>query len=557
MTNQHRITIFIPLLIGLFLSACQPEAGGEEQAMEPTIDSTYLAVVVSELSSDTYQGRKPFSAAEGPTLAYLESQMKAIGLQAGNGDSYFQEVPMVEISGTAAPTMTVEGNGQQLEFELAEEYVAQSPHVKENINIEDAEMVFCGYGITAPEYNWNDFEGVDMKGKIAIVMVNDPGYGGADSTFFKGNTMTYYGRWTYKFEEAARQGAAGVFVIHEDGAAGYPWFVVKRSGTGSRLYLQNEDDNASRCAMHGWLSQATANTILEAAGQDPRALMTAARKPGFKAVALGMNASTSIQNQIKRDRSKNVIGILPGSGKTDGDEYVIYTAHWDHLGIASPVEGDSIYNGALDNATGTASVLTIAKAFGELPHPTRRTLVFLLVTAEEQGLLGSAYYAQNPIFPTSRTVAALNMDGMNIHGPMKDVTVVGYGQSELEDLLGVEAKKQGRYILPEQEPEKGFYFRSDHFNFAKVGIPALNAKGGYDHAEKGKEYAMERKKEYTYSHYHRPSDEFRPANWDFRGMVQDAELYFRIGRYLAESQDYPQWREGSEFKAARDRDLGS
>lgn len=545
---MNRTLLFSLSLIFLGLLSCEKGASGGADS-SPQLDSTFLVNTLVEISSDEYQGRKPFSEGETRTLAYLQSQMQAIGLQPGNGESYFQDVPMVEITGEAAPTMIVKGNGQTLDFEVAEEYVAQSPQVKENITIEDAELVFCGFGITAPEYGWNDFEGVDMNGKIAVVMVNDPGYGTTDSTFFKGNTMTYYGRWTYKFEEAARQGAVGVLVIHEAGAAGYPWFVVKRSGTGSRLYLESEDNNASLCAMQGWISTPAVKEIITAAGQDPDALFAQAKDASFKAVPLGMTASTSIKNSLKHDVSKNVVGLLPGSEQPD--EYIIYCGHWDHLGIAAPVEGDSIYNGALDNASGTATVLTIAKAFADAPQKSKRSLLFLLVTAEEQGLLGSAYYAENPIYPTKQTVAALNMDGMNILGAMKDITITGYGQSELETMAEEIGKTQGRYILPDQEPEKGFYFRSDHFNFAKVGIPAINAKGGYDHWDKGREYAMERKKEYTYSHYHRPSDEYRADEWDFGGMMQDMELYYIMGSKLANSKEWPSWKEGSEFKAAR------
>lgn len=549
MNKKHLFSLSL-ILMGLFsLLSCENGAKNGDTSSTPQLDSTFLVQTIEELSSDEFQGRMPFSEGEKRTLAYLQSQMQAIGLQPGNDGSYFQDVPLVEITGEAAPTMIVKGHGKTLDFEVAEEYVAQSPQVKENISIEDAELVFCGFGIKAPEYNWNDFEGIDMAGKIAVVMVNDPGYGTTDSTFFKGNTMTYYGRWTYKFEEAARQGAVGVLVIHEAGAAGYPWFVVKRSGTGSRLYLESEDNNASRCAMQGWISTPAVKELLTAAGQEAEALFEQAKKPGFKAVPLGMNASTSIQNSLKHDVSKNVIGMLRGSEQPD--EYLIYCGHWDHMGIAAPVEGDSIYNGALDNATGTSSVLTLAKAFAEAPQKPKRSLLFLLVTAEEQGLLGSAYYAKNPIYPTGQTVAALNMDGMNIHGAMKDITITGYGQSELESMAEEIGKTQGRYVLPDQEPEKGFYFRSDHFNFAKVGIPAINAKGGYDHWEKGREYAMEQKKTYTYSHYHRPSDEFRPDEWDFAGMMQDMELYFKLGDKLANSQMWPSWKEGSEFKAAR------
>ncbi|MFK7970751.1 MAG: M28 family metallopeptidase [Bacteroidia bacterium] len=546
-----RIAIIV-VAVSLLASCGSKPSDDNPTSTLPAVDTMYMASVVEEIASDEYQGRRPFTEGETKTVSYLVNQVKTLGLAPGNGDSYTQEVPLVEIESSANKEIAVKGFGTTIDLGLIKDYVAQCPRTQEYVSIANAELVFCGYGIVAPEYNWNDYEGVNMEGKIAVVMVNDPGYATGDSTFFKGKTMTYYGRWTYKFEEAARQGAAGVLVIHETGAAGYPWFVVQRSGTGKRLYLQTPNGNTDRCAMQGWLSLDAAARLIKAssntAGQQ---ILRKASEPGFKAIPMGLKTSMAITNKIRRNTSQNVVAMRAGSKHPD--EYIIYTAHWDHLGIGAVVDGDSIYNGAMDNASGTACVLSLAKAFSEMTVAPTRSVVFLFVTAEEQGLLGAAYYASNPIFPLNQTVANLNMDGMNINGPMNDVTVYGYGQSELEDLLKVEAAVQGRYVQAEQEPEKGLYFRSDHFCFAKVGVPALNAKGGYDHKTRGKEYAQARRDDYTANHYHRPSDEYSRETWNFQGMQQDAELYLGLGYRLAQSNAWPAWRDGSEFKKARNR----
>jgi Zn-dependent M28 family amino/carboxypeptidase len=531
----------------LALVSCQPPA---PEAPNPTFDQAFFEQTLKTLSSDEFQGRKPFSEGETKTIAFLEKELKALGLQPGNGGSYQQEVPMMELDGTPAPTMEITGAASPISLKNGEDYTITSPINKELVSVENAEIVFCGYGIVAPENNWNDYAGVDMKGKIAMVLVNDPGYATEDSTFFKGKTMTYYGRWTYKFEEAARQGAAGVLVIHETGAAGYPWFVPRRGNESPALYLEAEGENAYKCDIEGWITYKAAAELIKASPVKTERLYEQAKTPGFKPVPLGLMANTSIQNKAKTDKSANIIAVLPGT--TRPDEYILYCAHWDHLGIGPEIDGDSIYNGALDNASGSAFVLTTAKAFTELKQKPERSIVFLFVTAEEQGLLGSAWYAAHPVFPHSKTVAALNVDGVNKNGLMKDMTVTGYGQSELEDIAAKTLATQDRYLLPEQEPEKGFFFRSDHFNFAKAGVPALYAKGGYDHREKGKEYAMEKKEDFTKNDYHRPSDEYRTEDWDFAGVAQDMEVYFQVAWQLANSTDFPKWKEGSEFKAIRE-----
>ena len=394
----------------------------------------------------------------------------------------------------------------------------------------------------------DDFDGVDMKGKTAVVLVNDPGFGGEDSTFFKGNTMTYYGRWTYKYEEAARQGAEAIMIIHETTSAGYPWFVVQNGWSGAKLQLQSDDGNPDVPAIQGWFTLDAAKKLFEAAGLDLAKEIRSARTRDFKPVPMGLTMTTGLKNAFKEDLSQNVIAKIEGT--TRPDEVIIYTAHWDHLGVGTVVDGDSINNGAIDNATGVASVLSIAKAFASQSHKPDRTIVFLLVTAEEQGLLGSEWYGEHPIYPVNKTVANLNMDGILSFGETNDLIVVGYGQSDLDDYAKAVAEGQGRYIVPDQEPEKGYYFRSDHFNFAKIGIPALYAENGVDARGKGKEYGKEMREDYTANRYHKPSDEYDP-DWDLGGLVQDAELFLEIGRRLASETSFPEWKEGSEFKGIR------
>ena len=537
-----RYLLLCLLGIPMILSCKENKLGSNSPISEETIKRHIIT-----LSTDDFQGRKPFTPGEQKTVDYLVSEIKKIGLQPVSGDSYTQDVPLVEITSHASPTMVLDGP-TKMALNLKEQYVALTQRPVEEIKIESADLVFCGYGVVAPEYNWNDYEGLDMKGKVALVLVNDPGLGSEDSTFFKGNTMTYYGRWTYKYEEAARQGAAGIMIIHEASMAGYPWAVVQGMGSGARLNLR--DIGYTPCEAQGWISLDAAKEIFKNADLDLQKAMMAARKPGFKAIPLPYKVTMSIQNTIKEDVSKNVAGILPGTDQKD--EYIIFSAHWDHLGIGIPVDGDSIYNGAADNASGTAVLLGIAEAMKK-QGPYKRTVVFLWVTAEEQGLLGSAYYASNPIFPPEQTVANLNMDGLATYGPMNDVSVVGYGQSELEVYAARWAEKQDRYIQPEQEPEKGYFFRSDHFNFAKIGIPALYAKGGSDHRDQGKEYAKEKEADYRTTRYHQPSDEFVEETYLLGGILQDAELYFNVANELANNQDWPKWNATSEFKAARKR----
>jgi len=548
MKNLLLFSILFIFSISLFTSCQQDSANGQDENPASVIDTTNIDYFLAELSSDKYLGRKPCSEGEPITINFLRDEFKKMGLEPGNGDSYFQDVPLVDITAAPSEGMFIKGGKQNLDLQYKKDFMTFTQQVKENVKVENSELVFCGFGIVAPEFGWNDYADIDMTGKTAVVFVNDPGYYSEDSTFFKGKTMTYYGRWDYKYEEAARQGAEGIIIIHETGAAGYPWFVVSNSWSGGQLSLQSPDDNMSRCPVEAWVTFDAAKRIFVNSKINATGMLQKASQKGFRPIPLGMTMSTEINNTFKKDNSNNVIAKITGSETPD--EYIIYTSHWDHLGVGQVVNGDSIYNGALDNASGSASMLSIAKAYAEMKTKPKRTVIFLSVTAEEQGLLGSLWYAQNPIYPIDKTIANINMDGAAIIGRMKDLTITGYGQSDMDDIAAAEAKKQDRYILPDQEPEKGYFFRSDHFSFAKVGVPALYAKGSYDHRAKGKDYAMSKRKEFTTTNYHQPSDHYT-ADWDLEGAVEDAQLFFNVGLKLANEKIYPKWKEGSEFKSIR------
>ena len=529
----------------LFLTAC----GQASKNNHPLLRAESIANHVKILASDAYAGRKPFTTSETKSVTYISDQMKAMGLAPGNGSSYYQEVPLVEINTETMSPLTISGTNFTKQYTYKTDFVALTRRVTDSINISNSELVFAGFGIVAPEYNWNDYAGLDVHGKTVVVLVNDPGFDTNDSTFFKGNTMTYYGRWTYKYEEAARQGATGILIVHDTRPASYPWGVVENGWTGANLYLKAADNNASRCALEGWISKATANELFAAAGKPGYDFTAEARKRSFESFNLPLSASVQFTNTTTFSSSINVAGLLKGT--EEPDEVIIYTAHWDHLGIGSPVQGDSIYNGAVDNATGTATLLEIAHAFTLEPKP-KRSIMFLAVTAEEQGLLGSAYYANNPLMPANQTIAVINMDALLPLGEMKDLTIVGYGQSELDNLAEKYAKEQERYIIPDPEPGSGHFFRSDHFSFAKVGIPALYASGSYEHKTKGINYVKQKSEEYVAKHYHQPSDEYSD-DWDMSGMVQDGTLFYHIGKELANNTTlWPAWKEGSEFKSLRE-----
>ncbi|HTN08091.1 M28 family metallopeptidase [Agriterribacter sp.] len=545
-------SILIVVSVALLLGSCnQPETTfGEEDGLAAFSADT-LGKHIAELSGDDFEGRKPFTEGETKTIHYLKDKFIAAGLEPGNGESYFQEVPMVNITTHAAPAMQVQSAKGNFTLKGLDDYVVWTDKTDTSVSLDNDELVFAGYGVVAPEYNWNDYEGLDVKGKVVMVLVNDPGFNAGDTSLFKGKTMTYYGRWTYKFEEAARQGAKGCLVIHNTEAASYPFTVVQNNWNASRLRLDPRGKNEKICDVIGWISAPAAQKLLIAAGKDTT-LLASADVRGFKGTPLNLKLSTTIRVKTNYNQSNNVIGKITGSKYPD--ETIIYTAHWDHLGIGTPDEtGDSIYNGALDNASATAGLVELARGFKSLQTKPERTIVFLSVTAEEQGLWGSAYYAQNPVYPANKTVANINMDGLNWYGKTKDVIIVGQGQSELEDYLREEAAKVNRVITPEVHPEAGYYYRSDHFNFAKAGIPALYVGSGIDVIGKESGYGKKMDDEYTEKHYHRPSDEYDGATWKLDGAIDDLQLLFRVGRRLAYGQNWPQWKTGSEFKAIREK----
>ncbi len=537
-------TVYSLVLFFVILGCSAPEK--EPYAIQASDMEPHMAI----LASDEFEGRMPFSEGEIKTINYLESEFKKYGLDPGNGDSYFQDVPLASIQSMGAPTMTISSESESVTLEGFKDYVLWTQRTEKEVSIEDAEIVFAGFGIVAPEYGWNDYKNIDVMGKIVMVLVNDPGFGTEDQSFFKGNTMTYYGRWTYKYEEAIRQGALGVLIVHNTIPAGYGFNVVQNRWNAEQLYLDDREENNYKLGFEGWVTLPTANKLFAMAGVNEREMLAKARKADFQAFSMNLKANTSLTVSADYDVSKNVIAKIEGA--TRPNEYVVYTAHWDHLGIGTPDEtGDSIYNGAFDNASGTAALLALAKGFSESEKPDR-TIIFLAVTAEEQGLWGSLYYALNPVYPKEQTVANINMDGVNPYGRMKDVSVIGQGQSELEDLLDVELKKVGRYASPDPTPTAGYYFRSDHFSFAKVGIPALYFGNGIDHVEGGKEYGRQKEDEYIQLYYHKPSDAYDPDTWNFDGAVDDVQLLYNVGMNLANSDKWPQWKEGSEFKAIRD-----
>lgn len=536
------------LTAALLLSACGGDSPDLIDALG-TITISDLADQIQVLASDSFEGRGPASPGEEKTIDYLRSVFEEYGLEPGNGGSFFQEVPLVAITASPNATLSVSGAGTSSRYRYGDDFMAWTLRVVERSELRNSEMVFVGYGVVAPEYGWNDYDGLDVAGKTVVMLVNDPGFATGDTALFNGRAMTYYGRWTYKFEEAARQGAAGALIVHETEPAAYPWDVVRSSWSGPQFGLVSPDDNMSRAAVEGWITVETARRIFAQAGKSYDEVKEQAAQPGFRAEPLGLEASVTLQNSLERSLSHNVLGVLPGTDRAD--EYVVYMAHWDHFGRDTTLEGDQIYNGALDNATGTAGLIELAQAFASLERRPRRSILFLAVAAEEQGLLGSQHYATNPVFPLEKTVAAINMDGLNILGPMRDVTVVGYGNSGLDDYLADAAATQDRVLRPDPEPEKGFYYRSDHFSFAKQGVPALYADAGIDHVEYGEEWTLARRDEYTKQHYHKPSDEYDPS-WDLSGAVDDLRLLFRVGYRLANESSFPNWREGTEFKALRD-----
>lgn len=538
----------IIFMIVLILPSCSNK-GRLKPALE-SINADGMRKHIAILASDEFQGRAPLTEGEEKTLQYLKKEFERIGCWPGNGESFFQEVPVIETTIDPKARLNIAGKGEQLKLKFPDEYVATTSRAQERVAIKNSEIVFVGYGIVAPEYDWNDYEGVDVKGKTVLILVNDPGYATKDGTLFNGSAMTYYGRWTYKYEEAARQGADCAIVIHETGPAGYPWGVLRNSLSAPQLFSDVKGRDVPPCKIEAWITNQKAKEIFQMAGFDYDEQIGTAAQRGFKAFAVPLRASLALNNSVRFAKSNNVIAVWQGSERAD--EYIIYTAHWDHFGVNPDLEGDNILNGAVDNATGTAALLELAEAFTKLPQRPKRSIVFLPVTAEEQGLLGSAYYATHPVYPPEKTVAVINMDALNILGKMRDITVIGYGFSELDDYVSAAARAQDRTVNPDPQPEKGGFYRSDHFSFAKVGIPAVYIAKGVDHIEKGKEWALEQREKWIKENYHKPSDNYEPDKWNFEGMVEDVRLFFRTGYLLAMDDKFPNWHEGTEFKEKRD-----
>ena len=546
------------LSLSLFSSAiligCSPQSNEvANPAVEAVSETAEIEAMLHEhiavLASDEFEGRAPATPGEEKTINYLRSEFEALGIAPGNGDSYFQSVTVTEVTTASNAVLTFSGSNYDAELEYATEMMVGSQQQIPTTSLVDSELVFVGYGVVAPERNWNDYAGIDVAGKTVVILVNDPGYATQDPDVFNGNAMTYYGRWTYKYEEAARQGAAGALIVHETGPAGYGWEVVSGSWSGPQIGLQADNLNSDKNDIEGWLTLDSAESLFAGAGLNYQKLKATAAQPDFSAVPLGdITASVAIQNSVRTSESQNVIAMIPGTQRPA--ETIIYTAHWDHLGVNPELPGDNIYNGAADNATGTAALLAMAKMHADA-GPAPRSVVFLAVTAEESGLLGSRWYTEHPVFPLATTVANINIDVLNTYGPMHDIVVVGNGSSELEAYLEEAATAQGRYIVEEPNPERGYYYRSDHFNFAKAGVPALYAESGEDSVEFGKKWGAEQAQDYNENRYHAPSDEYDP-NWNLEGAAQDILLYFDVASKLSRESSFPNWLEGNEFKGIRD-----
>ena len=528
----------------------------------PAFTADAVMAHVKVLASDQFEGRAPGTKGEDLTVAYIADQFRAVGLKPGAADgTYMQKVPMVGITADPATSLVFRKGAATQTLAFKDDVVAWTKRVEARVGIDASEVVFVGYGVQAPEFQWDDYKGVDLAGKTVIMLVNDPPVPDPadpkqlDPKTFGGRAMTYYGRWIYKYEMGAEKKAAAVFIVHETGPAAYPFSVVQSKVT-EQFDLATADGNRGRAAIEGWITLDQAKRLFAMAGQDFDDLKAKAATRAFAPVPLGVQASMALRSRIRTLDSRNVIGILPGSDPALRTEYVIYTAHWDHYGIGPEINGDTIYNGALDNATGVGGMIEVARAFASQPAAPKRSLVFLAVTAEEQGLLGSDYYARHPVYPLNKTLAVVNMDGLNIYGRTKDLTVVGLGASDLDDYAAEAAAAQGRVLRGDPKPENGGYFRSDHFPFAKQGVPAINAGGGDDYIGRPEGWGQQVSDAYTAQHYHKPSDEIRP-DWDLSGALEDLQIYYALGAKVASTATWPQWKPGSEFKARRDRMMGT
>ena len=528
--------------------------------MQPALASITVEDILrrtSALSADSMEGRLPGTVGEARAVRYIEEQFRSLGLAPGNPDgTYQQEVPLVGITPKVTAWLTIKGRNVPLQG--GRDYIAESTRVTSEVKVEDSELVFVGYGVVAPEHGWDDYKDVDVKGKAVVMLVNDPpirlaGDTVLDQSMFRGEAMTYYGRWTYKYEIAAEKGAAVAIVIHETGPAGYPFDVLSGGFERESFNIKSADDNMGRAAVQAWMSEPAARSLLGQMGHDFDQLKAQAVERDFRPVALGAQASFDLEQQLREVRSRNVVAKLEGT--TRSSEYVVYTAHWDHLGRDGSLTGDQIYNGAIDNASGVATVIEIAEAFTELSRRPDRSILFLAVTAEEQGLLSAKYYAENPLYPLAKTVANVNVDGINQWGRTEDIVVVGRGNSTLDDALADAAATQGRVLEPDPETEKGFFYRSDQFEFAKQGVPALFTDSGTRYLGKDSSYGLTKRSQYTNGDYHGVDDEVK-ADWDLSGAVEDAQLLFQVGFRVSQRAAFPEWSAGTEFKARRDAMLG-
>ena len=563
--------LFAVLFAAATLSACQREAEAPPApspapapapatqapvfAFKDAIDTADFAEHVRVLASDAFEGRAPGSPGEDKTVEYLKAQFERMGLKPGNGDSYFQTVPMMETTADESTTMSIDVKGKAHTLAFGTDMVIGTRTGQAEVKIENSDLVFVGYGVDAPERKWNDYAGVDVKGKTVVMFVNDPGFHSNDASLFDGRRMTYYGRWTYKFEEAGRKGAAAALIVHDTEGASYGWDVVKNSWSGAQYDLRAADDPAPRVPLQGWISGDVAKALFADAGLDLDAMRAAANKRGFKPLAMPAKMSVTLKSTSADKQSRNVLALLPGAERPD--EAIVYMAHWDHLGkhdgeTNPDGSGDVIYNGAVDNATGVAGILEIAEQFARGPKP-KRSLLFAAVTLEESGLLGSKYYVAHPSIPLANTVGVINLDAMSVAGKTRDITVIGMGNSELEDILKPIADKQGRRLVEESNPAGGYYFRSDHFNFAKAGVPALYTDGGNDLVEGGAAAGEAVGKDYNEHRYHKPDDEYDPASWKLDGVIDDLAAVYAVGSALADGDAWPNWYAGNPFRAAREK----
>lgn len=562
-----RPAVLLPVLLpalaaAVALGGCKREAEAPAEPAKPAAPAfTFKAAIdpadfgehVRMLASDAFEGRAPGTPGEDKTVEYLRDQFARMGLKPGNKGDWFQTVPMMETTADETTTMTIDVAGKPRTLKFGTDMVIGTRTGQREVKIDASDLVFVGYGVDAPEQQWNDYAGVDVKGKTVVMFVNDPGFHAKDANLFDGNRMTYYGRWTYKFEEAGRKGAAAALIIHDTEGASYGWDVVKNSWSGAQYDLRAADDPAPRVPLQGWITGEQAKSLFAEAGLDLDAMRAAAGKRGFKPMTLPAKMSTTLKSTIAEKESRNVVALLPGSERPD--EAIVYMAHWDHLGKhdgEQSADGDVIYNGAVDNATGVAGILEIAEAMAGGARP-KRSMLFIAVTLEESGLLGSKYYVAHPSLPLDRTVGVINIDAMSVSGRARDLTVVGMGNSEMEDILKPIAERQGRTLVQESNPAGGYYFRSDHFNFAKAGVPALYADGGNDLLEGGSAAGDAAGKDYNEHRYHKPDDEYDPANWKLDGTMQDLAALFEVGLALGFGDQWPNWYAGNPFRAAREK----